>query len=85
MGAVVHLGGDAEKLARALRAIAAASADRRLRATAARCATKVRRSMDRREAQRVVWLLRTARRDTSLPRAEHCAAVYWSAHLAGRV
>jgi hypothetical protein len=41
--------------------------------------------MDRREAQRVVWLLRTARRDTSLPRAEHRAAVYWSAHLAGRV
>ena len=84
MGATVHLGGDAEKLARTLRGIAAATADRRLRGTAARCAGRVRRSMDRREVQRVVWLLRTARRDTSLPRAEHRAAAYWSAHLARR-
>jgi hypothetical protein len=84
MGATVHLGADADKVARVLRAIAAATADRRLRGTAARCAGRVRRSMDRRELQRVVWLLRTARRDTSLPRAEHRAAVYWSAHLRGR-
>jgi hypothetical protein len=85
MAATVHLDGDAEKLARALRTIAAATADRRLRGTAARCAGRVRRSMDRRDVQRVVWLLRSARRDTSLPRAEHRAAVYWSAHLGGRI
>jgi hypothetical protein len=82
--ATVHLGGDAEKLARVLRGIAAASADRRLRGTAARCAARVGRSMDRCELQRVVWLLRTARRDTSLPRAERRAAASWSAHLGGR-
>jgi hypothetical protein len=83
--ATVHLGGDAEKVARALRAIAAASADRRLRGSAAHLAARVRRSMDRREAQHVLWLLRTARRDTSLPRAAHRAAVHWSAHLGGRL
>ena len=82
--ATVHLDGDARKLARALRTIATATADRRLRGTAARCAARVRRSMDRRDVQRVVWLLRTARRDTSLPRAEHRAAVYWSVYLARR-
>jgi hypothetical protein len=85
MATIVHLGGDADKLARALRAIAAASADRRLRGTAARCAGRVRSSMDRRDVQRAVWLLRTARRDTSLPRAEHRAAAYWSAHLGERL
>jgi hypothetical protein len=84
MAAAIYLGGDAEKLARALRGIAAASADRRLRGTAARCAGRVRRWMDRQDVQRVVWLLRTARRDTSLPRAERRAAAYWSSHLGGR-
>jgi hypothetical protein len=85
MAATVHLGPDAEKLARALRAIAAATADRRLRATAARCAARVGRWMDRGELQRVAWLLRSARRDTSLPRAERRGAAYWSARLGGWV
>jgi hypothetical protein len=85
MNATIHLGGDAEKVARTLRAIAAATADRRLRGNAAHCAGRMRRAMDHRDLQRVVWLLQTARRDTSLPRAERRAAVYWSAHLRARI
>jgi hypothetical protein len=85
MTTTIHLGTDADKVARALRAIAAASVDRRLRGAAAHRAGRMRRAMDRREVQSVVWLLQTARRDTSLPRAERRAAVYWSAHLRARI
>jgi hypothetical protein len=84
MDATIHLGGDARKVARTLRAIAAATGDRRLRANAAHCAERVRRSMGRRDVQRVLWLLRSAWRDNSLPRAEHRAAAYWSARLKAR-
>jgi hypothetical protein len=85
VAAMIHLGADAEKVARALRAIAAASVDRRLRGNAAHCAGRMRRAMDRRDLQRVVWLLRGARRDTSLPRAERRAAAYWAAYLRARI
>jgi hypothetical protein len=85
MTTTIYLGTDADKVARTLRAIAAASVDRRLRGTAAHCAGRMHRAMDRRDLQRVVWLLQTARRDTSLPRAERRAAIYWSARLRARI
>jgi hypothetical protein len=84
MAATIYLGGDAPKVASALRGIAAATGDWRLRANAAHCAARMRRTMDRRDLQPVVWLLHSARRDTSLPRAERRAAVHGAANLAVR-
>jgi hypothetical protein len=85
MATTIHLGADADKVARALRAIAAASVNRRLRGTAAHCAGRMCRAMDRRDLQHVIWLLQTARRDTSLPRAELRAATQWAAYLRARI
>jgi hypothetical protein len=83
--ATIHLGGDAEKVARALRAIAVATVDRRLRGNTAHCAGRMRRQMDRRDVQQVIWLLQSARRCTSMPRAQRRAASYWAARLKAQI
>jgi hypothetical protein len=57
-----------------------------LRANAALWAGRMERTMDRRDLQRVVWLLQSASKNGGgMPRGERRLARRWAAHLQARI